>query len=154
MGNIRSSASISPAIFLEADWNDQAVKETLAERAAWDFHYKHKAEVAWDVVALNPLMVFGPIIHEVSSPHAQNTSSQTMYDVFTKEGSAVGSRSWVDVRDITLAHVLGCRRRRWAGRGSSSLRECFRSRICSTPPPSSKHLKGTPGAGKDAVGKA
>ncbi|KAK7002479.1 D-lactaldehyde dehydrogenase [Favolaschia claudopus] len=164
------SVPSSPQVFTEADWNDQAVKEveekgreasnaakyraskTLAERAAWDFHSKHKAEVAWDVVALNPPMVFGPIIHEVSSPHAQNTSSQTMYDVFTKEGSAVGSGSWVDVRDIALAHVLGLQKEEAGGEriiisaGAFSFQD-----LLDAAPPSSKHLKGTPGAGKDTV---
>ncbi|KAF7376961.1 Ketoreductase azaE [Mycena sanguinolenta] len=33
--------------------------KTLAERAAWDFVAKHKTEIGWDLVAINPPFVFG-----------------------------------------------------------------------------------------------
>ena len=82
----------TPRVFTEADWNEGSVVEvrekgvhasqagkyraskTLAEKAAWDFVEKNKGSIAWDLVVLNPPYVFGPAIHEVSSPEALNTS--------------------------------------------------------------------------------
>ncbi|KAI0777501.1 hypothetical protein BD413DRAFT_639714, partial [Trametes elegans] len=64
-----------PRITDEPLWNEEAVREvrekgrgthamnkyraskTLAERAAWAFHEEHKADLAWDPVALNPPLV-------------------------------------------------------------------------------------------------
>ena len=91
-----------PRLFSEEDWNQEsvvAVKEkgrdadggakyraskTLAERAAWDFYEKHKSEVGWELVVLNPPYVFGPILHEVSSPESLNESTRLWYDTVVK----------------------------------------------------------------------
>ena len=86
-------------VFDETHWNERAIREvnekgkdaapvdkycaskTLAERAAWDFHSKHKNEVAWDVTVLNPPFVFGPVLHEVDKPENLNQSSKVWWDV-------------------------------------------------------------------------
>ena len=67
----------TPRNFDETNWNNAAVTEveskgsaagptliylaskTLAERAAWEFVAAHKAELAWDLVAINPPMIYG-----------------------------------------------------------------------------------------------
>ena len=85
-------------VYTESDWNDAAVKEveekgrnafppskyraskTLAERAAWDFYEKNKNVIPWDLVVLNPPYIFGPILHEVSSPKALNESTRFWWD--------------------------------------------------------------------------
>jgi nucleoside-diphosphate-sugar epimerase len=36
-----------------------AASKTLAERAAWKFADEHRAELAWDLVVLNPPWIFG-----------------------------------------------------------------------------------------------
>ncbi|KAF8148636.1 hypothetical protein B0H34DRAFT_736338 [Crassisporium funariophilum] len=118
-----------PTVFSERDWNEKSIREveqqgkksppmtiyraskTLAEKAAWDFYEKHKAEIKWDLAVINPPFVFGPPIHEVKSVSALNTSLQTWYDNVladkpkTKDVLAF-SNAWVDVRDTALAHVL------------------------------------------------
>ncbi|KAJ7638188.1 D-lactaldehyde dehydrogenase [Roridomyces roridus] len=116
----------------EYDWNEDSVKnvealgakatnpdkyrnsKTLAERAAWQFLDKHVSEVGWDLAVMNPPLVLGPLLHEVSSPSALNTSAKNMYDVFTVPGFASASRggggNWVDVRDLATAHVRALQR--------------------------------------------
>ncbi|KAF8206881.1 hypothetical protein K438DRAFT_1577352 [Mycena galopus ATCC 62051] len=117
-----------PRVFTEADWNAQAIKaaeqgragalevrlsyavsKTLAERAAWDFVEKHKSELGWDLVVLNPPFVFGPTIHDVPTPSTLNTSARQFYNILNKESAPEMLRkanSWIDVRDLGRAHVL------------------------------------------------
>jgi nucleoside-diphosphate-sugar epimerase len=70
-------ADPNPRTYDETNWNNAAVtavetkgsgagpvsiylaSKTLAERAAWEFVAKHKAELKWDLVVLNPPWVFG-----------------------------------------------------------------------------------------------
>ncbi|KAL6299273.1 NAD-P-binding protein [Sparassis latifolia] len=117
-----------PHVFTELDWNNKSVKEveekgrnaagsdkymaskTLAERAAWDFIAKNKAQLSWDLVVLNPPYVFGPILHAIGQREQLNTSMHELFfAVFEgakdKATLATGS-SWVDVRDLADAHVL------------------------------------------------
>lgn len=66
-----------PGIWSEDDWNDTALEQlkadgknahylvkyraskVLAERAAWEFYEENKGKVGWDLVVLNPPIVFG-----------------------------------------------------------------------------------------------
>jgi nucleoside-diphosphate-sugar epimerase len=66
-----------PQVFTESNWNNAAVEavkakdsavdpftvymasKTLAEKAAWEFVAAHKSEISWDLVALNPVWIFG-----------------------------------------------------------------------------------------------
>ena len=48
--------------------------KTLAEKAAWDFVSTHKNELKFDLVVLNPAIVLGPILHEVTDPMKLNMS--------------------------------------------------------------------------------
>ncbi|KAH8110863.1 NAD-binding protein [Phellopilus nigrolimitatus] len=112
----------------ERRWNEESIAEvraqgraagqaakycaskSLAEKAAWEFAEKHKSEISWDLVALNPPFVFGPILHEVSSPAALNSSVALFYEAIltqkkTPEELAEMQGSWVDVRDVALGHV-------------------------------------------------
>jgi len=82
--------------------------KTLAERAAWKFVEERKP--SWDLVVLNPPFVFGPVLHEVPDPDSLNTSAKLFYDYVVKgthtaEQLASVQMSWVDVRDLALAHV-------------------------------------------------
>ncbi|TFK81176.1 NAD(P)-binding protein [Polyporus arcularius HHB13444] len=113
----------------EADWNEGAIAEinekgaeasplgkyclskTLAERTAWDFYNKHKGEVGWDMVSLNPPYVFGPVLHEVDKPEKLNTSMVWWYGAVV--GGSIDNESlanvgvaWVDVRDMAEAYTL------------------------------------------------
>lgn len=84
--------------------------KTLAERAAWDFVAKHKP--TWDLVTVNPVMVYGPIIHQVAGadPASLNTSSKALYNFLQGKVEASTWKEYggnaVDVRDVAAAHVL------------------------------------------------
>ncbi|GJE97179.1 NAD(P)-binding protein [Phanerochaete sordida] len=109
--------------FDETHWNEHAMRDvaergraasqpskyqaskTLAERAAWDF----------DVVALNPPFIYGPWLHEVKTAEQLNTSMLAFYNTVIKgtktpEQLAREGQSWVDVRDIAVAHSRALQR--------------------------------------------
>ncbi|KAJ4470790.1 D-lactaldehyde dehydrogenase [Lentinula aciculospora] len=130
-----------PKPFTESDWNDQAIEDvkangknanqvnkycaskTLAEKAAWELYNTNKANVSWDLVALNPPYIFGPIIHEVTSPAALNTSTSDWYNSVVRSDMggksldeiAVVGNGWVDIRDVALAHVLAFQKEKAGG---------------------------------------
>lgn len=88
--------------FSENDWNDKAVKDveengrnarpvdmyhaskTLAERSAWQFIEENKGKVNFDVVALNPPYVFGPVLHDVKRGDELNMSMSLFYNSIVK----------------------------------------------------------------------
>ena len=94
--------STEPRVFSEEDWNEASIAEvkekgraagapgkyraskTLAERAAWEFYEKHKSEVGWDLVVLNPPFVFGPFLHEVDKPENLNESARDWFETVVK----------------------------------------------------------------------
>ncbi|KAG8928936.1 methylglyoxal reductase (NADPH-dependent) gre2 [Tulasnella sp. 418] len=119
-----------PAEFDESDWNitSPAIVEkmgkaapggdkyrtskVLAERAAWDFVEKNKESIGFDLVTVCPPMVWGPIMQQVDSVSALNTSVAGFYEHTTtsiqKEKKDLISpvANWVDVRDVALIHAL------------------------------------------------
>ncbi|KAF9442584.1 D-lactaldehyde dehydrogenase [Macrolepiota fuliginosa MF-IS2] len=119
-----------PTVFSEKDWNTASLEDvekngrnaltmskyrtskTLAEKAAWGFHEKHRTEVQWDLVVINPPFVFGPAIQDITGgPAGLNTSLKSWYDAVVADGPksqelSYTSNAWVDVRDAALAHVL------------------------------------------------
>ncbi|KAJ6535745.1 hypothetical protein B0H19DRAFT_963478 [Mycena capillaripes] len=162
-----------PKTFSELDWNEQAPKEvaemgreaspitkyraskTLAERAAWDFVEKHKNEIGWDLVVLNPPFVFGPTIHEGSTPDALNTSARQFFSMLTEPSSPATLHSgscWVDVRDLGRAHVLALLSASAGGeRIIVSAGPYVWQDWLDVAPHSPKYQKGVPGSGKGAV---
>ncbi|TFK50045.1 D-lactaldehyde dehydrogenase [Heliocybe sulcata] len=118
-----------PVTITEALWNDAAVKDceengrnakpmskyaaskTLAERAVWAFHKEHKSKVTWDVTVINPPFIFGPVVHEVTTPDSLNSSTKLFYDGLVKgeshgqDPSKYPDGGWVDIRDIAEAHI-------------------------------------------------
>ncbi|KAJ7033273.1 D-lactaldehyde dehydrogenase [Mycena alexandri] len=164
------NVSTTPQLLSELDWNNQAVQEVeekgraasaaskyrtskvLAERAAWDFVKKHKDEIGWDVSVMNPPLVVGPTIHDVSSIDALNTSARMMYNAFTKPGGATGGGCWIDVRDLALAHVRALQKEEAGGERMIITAGAFAWQDwLDAAPASSKYQKGTPGAGRDMV---
>ena len=73
---IREDTTVTRA-FNESNWNNSAVEavktrgsaagpvliylasKTLAEKAAWEFVAAHKSEISWDLVVINPPLIFG-----------------------------------------------------------------------------------------------
>ncbi|KAJ3517039.1 hypothetical protein NLJ89_g757 [Agrocybe chaxingu] len=117
-------------VFTEKDWADQSVEivrtdgrkapfttkyrasKCLAEKAAWKFVDDHKAEIAWDLVTLQPPFVLGPPLQEVTTPACLNTSLAILYDYLFREKSdeaLKGNYGYVHVRDVASAHVKALR---------------------------------------------
>ncbi|KAK6995939.1 D-lactaldehyde dehydrogenase [Favolaschia claudopus] len=158
----------TPQIFTEADWDDQAVEnvqrdgrnasnvhkyrasKTLAERAAWDFTKTHGATLTWDLTVLNPPLILGPILHEVSSPSLLNTSALQMYNTYTytTPGFVSGGGCWVDVRDIAKEaaggeRIIISREAFWWQDWLDATPEAAKSKP--------KYQKGKPGSQKDII---
>ena len=106
---------------VEADWNpvtwEEAITTTLpitayraskkfAEQAVWDFIQAHQPH--FDVVTIQPPMVFGPCEHDVTVD-TLNESNAQIWKILSggKEGVVppTGMWQWVDVRDVAEAHV-------------------------------------------------
>ncbi|TEB29189.1 D-lactaldehyde dehydrogenase [Coprinellus micaceus] len=118
-----------PGCWSESDWNDAALEQVraqgknadvmvkyraskvLAERAAWDFYKKHQGEVGWDLVVLNPPIVFGPaLLPGLTDPSALGESMRYWYHFIIANTPKTaemlhGSHGWVDVRDVAEAHA-------------------------------------------------
>lgn len=106
-------------VYTEEDWNpvtwERAINDpvntyrgskTFAEKAAWDFVKDEKPN--FDLVVLNPPMVFGPIVNDQTLA-TLNTSNQRVNGYLSgqlKEVQPSGVHLWIDVRDLALAHVL------------------------------------------------
>ncbi|CAK7241634.1 MAG: methylglyoxal reductase (NADPH-dependent) gre2 [Sporothrix thermara] len=84
----------------------------LAEKAAWDYVRDNKPN--FDLVTVNPPMVFGPVVHHLDDLSKINTSNERFVDAITggwkKNGGRVPSQGpvliWVDVRDVAKAHIM------------------------------------------------
>ncbi len=145
-----SGSQDKTAVLDEKDWNELSVQhvkgkgkeadgmhvyrasKVLAERAAWDVYEREKAHdggLGWDLVTFCAPFVFGPVIHEVSSPEGLGGSQGLWYRNVVK-GAAKGDAlmklgyvsvtvfmrsvltdlspryEWVDVRDLARAHTL------------------------------------------------
>ncbi|KAK0706975.1 hypothetical protein B0T26DRAFT_744051 [Lasiosphaeria miniovina] len=113
-------------VFSEASWNPVTIDDiyrssatayraskTLAERAAWAFVAAPPADsvAKFDLVTVNPPMVFGPVAHHLASLDGLNTSNERFLDLLRGKWKAGGVPStgaamiWVDVRDVAAAHV-------------------------------------------------
>jgi nucleoside-diphosphate-sugar epimerase len=84
------------------------IVQALAEKAAWEFMDKEQPH--FDLAALNPPLVYGPIAHHLESLEGLNTSNQRIHDflqgkVEGPELPPTGTFLFTDVRDIALAHV-------------------------------------------------
>ncbi|EPS38135.1 hypothetical protein H072_8144 [Dactylellina haptotyla CBS 200.50] len=112
-------------VYDETQWNEHSVKfteekqkatppneayrasKTLAEKALWDF-VKNESP-SFEVAAINPTFVFGPVIHSVKDAESINTSVFLLFKYFAginktiEEGPA--PKGFVDVRDVADAHI-------------------------------------------------
>lgn len=80
----------------------------MAEKAAWEFVETQKP--LFDLVALNPPLVFGPLKHHDPSLARINTSNQRILDIIQGRFAQrplppTGVFLWVDVRDVAKLHV-------------------------------------------------
>ncbi|KAG8928935.1 methylglyoxal reductase (NADPH-dependent) gre2 [Tulasnella sp. 418] len=127
------------AEFDESDWNitSPAIVEKLgkdapgpdkyrtskvfAERAAWDFMEKNKS-IGFDLVTVCPPIVLGPIMQQVDSVSALNTSIAGFYQHTTtsiqkeQKDRVTPVANWVDVRDVALIHALSLEKEEAGGK--------------------------------------
>ncbi|KAH6916517.1 D-lactaldehyde dehydrogenase [Coprinopsis sp. MPI-PUGE-AT-0042] len=109
--------------YTEVDWNEVSEKtvaekgseagalviyiasKTIAEKAAWEFYNKHKSEANWQMSVLHPPM---PLIQDVDSLEKLDGSMKAFWDQMIPETKKYVPMpgAWVDVRDLTDAHVL------------------------------------------------
>ncbi|KAL4887542.1 hypothetical protein BJY04DRAFT_212576 [Aspergillus karnatakaensis] len=110
-----------PKVYDEISWNpvtwDDAIADssltyrgskTLAEKAAWNF--VENETPAFDLVTINPPLVYGPAVESLGDLGGLNTSNQRIRDFIQgKHGEGelppTGTFLWVDVRDLALAHI-------------------------------------------------
>lgn len=84
--------------------------KTVAEKVAWQW-MDDNPSVQFDLVSLNPAMVFGPFLQGAvpNSPKELNTSNQIVYNIVSTggDGSIPPTRGpvWVSVQDVALAHL-------------------------------------------------
>ncbi|PCH42494.1 NAD(P)-binding protein [Wolfiporia cocos MD-104 SS10] len=137
-GTVAEHGHTTPRVFSEADWNRSSLVEVqekghdasplakyraskvMGERAAWDFFEKNKGGLSWDLVVLNPPLVYGPILHEVNSPDGLNASMDMWYrivfkDMYDQKKLSTEGNECVDVRDLATAHVLAIQKQDAAG---------------------------------------
>ncbi|KAF8874583.1 hypothetical protein CPB84DRAFT_1752933 [Gymnopilus junonius] len=89
-----------------------SASKTLVERVAWDLYDKHKKQVKWDLVVLHPPFICVwhklPPLYEVTKPDDLNVSLLVFWNMISKDlpdESLKETYGFVDVRDISLAHV-------------------------------------------------
>ncbi|KAJ3091206.1 methylglyoxal reductase (NADPH-dependent) gre2 [Physocladia obscura] len=125
IGALRCVTPTLPEGLSEVDWNLASINtfrelgpetpapvayhasKTLAEKAAWDF--VQSTNPTFDLVVINPPIIFGPIIHPCASPSQLNTSVKMVADFYlhnTKEIDPLAAAGCIDVRDVARAHVL------------------------------------------------
>ncbi|MBW2523934.1 MAG: NAD-dependent epimerase/dehydratase family protein [Deltaproteobacteria bacterium] len=94
----------------EDDWNDEATikqpypyAKTLAERKAWSFQRELADEQRFELVALNPAYVLGPVLARVHLKSSPSIVRRLM--TRSLPGCPRLHFNLVDVRDVALAHV-------------------------------------------------
>ncbi len=123
------AADDSNKVYTADDWNPVTIEKSeeafakgnerpiyqaskkFAEKAAWEFKDNADNKVKWDLVVLNPPMIYGPMSNKPSTEKDLNESTIRIYDGFFKNKKPEdkvlddGLPLYVDVRDIALAHV-------------------------------------------------
>ena len=98
------------AALTEEDWNTTSsvnhnpyqYSKVAAEREAWKIH---DAQSRWDLVTINPAMVYGPSLTTASKSASIDTLKQ-MGDGRLRTGVPDLTYGVVDVRDVARAHLL------------------------------------------------
>ncbi|KAF9257405.1 NAD(P)-binding protein [Marasmius fiardii PR-910] len=171
----------TPVVFDEEDWNEEDVRivrelgrdasgpakyrasKTLAEKAAWDF-VSARPSLPWDIVTLNPSIVYGPTTNYVPSPEDLGASPADWYNILMTKDAGGGSPQsleakrfcWVDVRDVAEAHVRALIKREAGGKRiivsaePFSWQEWLDVANSLSPSPYKKHplARGNPGTGR------
>jgi nucleoside-diphosphate-sugar epimerase len=115
-------SSTPQKVYTEEDWNpityEAALKgskahayrasKKFAELAAWNFIKEEKPN--FDLVSINPPMIWGPLAHTISGTKDINESNARLYTGLLNSSKDApmppnGVHMYVDVRDLAVAHV-------------------------------------------------
>ena len=117
--DIRSEISY---VFTENDWGDDndvslhayAKSKICAERAAWTFVERLDVDQKFELVAINPVFVLGPL---VKSGTGISASIKIIENLLNRNYSFLVEMSLnvVDVRDVATAHIIAMEMRNAAG---------------------------------------
>lgn len=102
--------NVAGGVLTEAHWNTTSsvdhnpyqYSKVAAEREAWDMH---SVQNRWDLVTINPGMVYGPSL-TTGSQSASIDTLISMGDGRLRTGVPDLSYGVVDVRDVAQAHIL------------------------------------------------
>ncbi len=108
-GDAKDMQNIPRGYFSEEDWNTSSstdhqpysYSKVIAEKEAWTIC---RAQDRWDMVVINPSMVYGPSLSK-SSGSTSISTMVNMGDGTMKLGVPKLTLGVVDVRDVALAHV-------------------------------------------------
>ena len=99
-------------VYTESDWNETVplraepypLSKSLAERAAWGFVEALPDDERFELVALNPTFVLGPMLH---ATHARS-SPALIRDLVARSFPACPQiyMGIVDIRDVAIAHAV------------------------------------------------
>ncbi|SSD60142.1 related to NADPH-dependent methylglyoxal reductase GRE2 [Saccharomycodes ludwigii] len=104
--------------------------KTFAEKVAWDFVKKNAGSINFTLTTVNPVIVFGPQLFDASVGKNLNTSCELINDIVNyKEGVTQFDPdyffSFVDVRDVSKAHVLALEKKEAIGKRLFLIAERF-----------------------------
>ncbi|TLS27113.1 hypothetical protein PpBr36_04380 [Pyricularia pennisetigena] len=92
--------------------NAYRASKKLAEEAAWAFVRDPASGVKFDLVTINPPMVFGPVVPYFANLESVNTSNERIVNLLRgkwREDNAIPDTGlafiWIDVRDVAEAHI-------------------------------------------------
>ena len=93
----------------------------FAEIAAQEFMNVHRPKPKFELVALCPPLIFGPMVHPRTKEGLEslNSSNELLWRFATREMNVPpgpGVRFWVDVRDLASAHIEAVKRSRLGGK--------------------------------------
>ena len=100
--NVSSSLTHQPYSF----------SKVLAEKIAWEISKNQKV---WDLVVVNPGFILGPILSKTSSSESINFMNDILKGKFYF-GAPSLALSYVDVRDVALAHIIAFEKESSKGR--------------------------------------
>lgn len=101
------------------DHQPYSYSKVLAEKAAWEMQ---KAQSRWDMVVINPSMIYGPSLTPASGSTSLDTFAQIASGTL-RFGAPHLTMGMVDVRDTAAAHVQAALKPEASGRYIVSNRE-------------------------------
>ena len=84
----------------------------LAEKMAWEIYQNQKK---WDLVVINPSFILGPVLSKTSNSESINFMNDILKGKFYF-GAPGLILSYVDVRDVALAHIVASEKESSKGR--------------------------------------